>query len=173
MHTHARNETGFSILELLTAIAVMAVLLGLGVPTFLDTINSNRTTTQANELVSALNFARSEAVKRSDLVSVCASTNGTSCSGANDWSTGWIVFTDSSGGAGTYDPPNDVLLQVWPATGGLALTTNGPSIRYQPSGMVVTTRDFVLQKASCSGTRARQVSIFATGRISTTKVVCT
>jgi type IV fimbrial biogenesis protein FimT len=173
MRKFARDETGFSLLELMAAIAVLCVLLGVAVPSFVDTINSNRTTSQANELVSALNYARSEAVKRSDLVSVCASANGTSCSGSNDWSTGWIVFTDSTGGAGTYDPPNDVLLQVWPATGGLTLATNGSSIRYQGSGMVVTTRNFLLQKPSCSGTRARQVSIFATGRVSTTKVTCT
>jgi type IV fimbrial biogenesis protein FimT len=172
MQMHRRTDNGFSLIELMTAIAVLAVLFGLAVPTFVQIINDNRLTTQANELVSALNYARSEAVKRGDNVSICASTNGTTCSGSNAWNDGWIAFTDSTGTGGTLDA-SDALLQVWPATGGLALTTNGASVRYQSSGMVVTTRSFTLQKAGCTGPRSRQVGVALTGRVRTLKQDCT
>ena len=51
------------------------MLLGLAVPSFLDTMRNNRLVAQNNEFIGALNFARSEALKRSDFVSVCASAD--------------------------------------------------------------------------------------------------
>lgn len=170
MRKHS-SQQGFSIIELMVGIAVLGVLLGVGVPTFIEITNSNRITTQTNELVSALNYARSEAVKRGDPVSVCSSTNGATCSASNNWSNGWIVFTDATGAVGTLDAA-DALLQTWPATGGLSLTTSGPSIRYRASGMVATARNFTLIKTGCSGPKARQVSVALVGRVSSAKIDC-
>jgi len=61
---------GFTLLELMVAIAVLAILATVGVPSFRALIQNNRVTTQANELVSALSFARTEAVKRGRNVEV-------------------------------------------------------------------------------------------------------
>jgi type IV fimbrial biogenesis protein FimT len=86
---------GFTLVELLITIVVISVLLATGVPAFLDFIKNNRLTAQTNELVPAIQLARSEAVKRGTNTIVCASSNETSCSdNKDDWDKGWIVFSD-------------------------------------------------------------------------------
>ncbi len=79
-------------------------------------MRNNRIAASTNELVVALTFARSEAMKRGDTVTTCASDDEDSCAGSNDWGTGWIVFVDlDQNGAREVNEP---LLQVWPAIGG-------------------------------------------------------
>lgn len=75
---------GFSLLELMTTVAVLAVLLGIAIPSFTMLINSNRLTSQANELVASLQYARSEAVRLNNRVTLCPSTDGSTC-GGDDW----------------------------------------------------------------------------------------
>jgi type IV fimbrial biogenesis protein FimT len=162
---------GFTLLELMVAIAVFALLLGIGVPTFSSIINANRITTQANELVSALNYARSEAVKRSEPVAVCASADGATCAASTDWSTGWIVFDDRGGVVGAPDAATDVL-QIWPGTGGLVLDSGVNFVRYAGTGMSTTATTFELYKSSCTGEKARTISIAVTGRVSSAKSNC-
>ena len=60
-------------------------------------IQANRLTAQTNDLVTVLNYARSEAIKRGVRVTLCSSNNGTSCLGSTTWDTGWIAFIDTNG----------------------------------------------------------------------------
>ena len=79
-------------------------------------MRNNRIAASTNELVVALTYARSEAMKRGDIVTTCASDDEDTCAGSNDWGTGWIVFVDlNQDGARDVNEP---LLQVWPAIGG-------------------------------------------------------
>ena len=73
-------QRGFTLLELMITVAVLAILLSLGVPSFAETIRNNRVAAQTNELVTALSLARSEASKRGMPVSVCA--GAAACGGA-------------------------------------------------------------------------------------------
>jgi type IV fimbrial biogenesis protein FimT len=103
-HTHS---AGFTILELMITVSILAVLLGIGVPAFGDIIRNNRLATETNNLVGALNLARAEAAKRGIPVAVCAAAitvppAAPSCSGGTDWSNGWLVFTDRIGVEGEY-----------------------------------------------------------------------
>ena len=70
MHNQPEYNSGFTLIELMVTIAIAAILLGIAIPSFTETIASNRLTTNANALVTALNFARSEAVKRGIQVTV-------------------------------------------------------------------------------------------------------
>lgn len=171
MRNCPHSAPGFTLLELMFAIAVFAILVGLGVPTFSGIINANRVTTQTNELVSALAYARSEAVRRSEPVAICASADGATCAGSNDWSSGWIVFDDRGGVVGAPDDPSDVL-QVWQGTGGLALDAGANFVRYAGSGMSMTATTFEIYKSGCSGEKARTISIAVTGRVSSVKSDC-
>ena len=111
MHNQPEHSFGFTLMELMVTIAIAGILLSIAIPSFTSIISSNRLTTYANELVTALNFARSEAIKRGVRITLCKSTNGTSCTAGDDWSQGWIIFTDQNNNAG-YDSATETLLRV-------------------------------------------------------------
>jgi len=169
-----KPHSGFTLLELMTSIVVLAILLAIGVPSFRSVIHNNRIAGSTNELVTALTYARSEAMKRGDPVTVCASTDEAVCAGDTNWSTGWIVFvdTDGNGTRGVGEP----LIQVWGAVGGgLALDASTEFIRYTSTGLtdpVNSNGSFELMKPGYGGDKARCVRIGGTGRISTERSTC-
>ncbi|MEM9173293.1 MAG: GspH/FimT family pseudopilin [Pseudomonadota bacterium] len=112
---------GFTLLELMLTIAVLAVVVVLAAPSFDGTIRTNRTVQANNDLVSALAVARSEAIKRGERVSVCPTVDQTTCDGSGNWELGWMVFVDP-GNPGNVDAGEPVL-RVWDAI------TNGTTIR--------------------------------------------
>lgn len=106
-----RAGGGFTLIELMVTLAIAAIVLTVGIPSFRDLIRNNRLTTAANELVGALNLARSEAIKRGARVTVCKSADGASCTTSGNWAQGWIVFTDENSD-GAYDTTDDTLLRI-------------------------------------------------------------
>ena len=106
-HSPALQE-GFTLLECLVAVAVMAILTVLAVPGFRDLLVGRSVLLTAEALVGDLRFARSEAIKRGTQVSVCRSANGSACSPTGNWVEGWIVFVDRNT-KGEVDPGDEVL----------------------------------------------------------------
>jgi type IV fimbrial biogenesis protein FimT len=90
----AARAAGFTLLELLITMSVATILLTIAVPSFRYVTNSNRIAGEVNGLLGDLQFARSEAIKEGQYVSVCASADGQSCSNSPDWQSGWIVFVN-------------------------------------------------------------------------------
>ncbi len=127
---------GFTLIELVVILAVAVVLLTLAVPGFQALIQNNRLATQANEFITALNLARSEAIKRGIRVTVCKSINQTACTAGGDWRQGWIVFTDQDNDAAK--DPNELILHAHDAlSSGNTLTGNSTVddyISYNASG---------------------------------------
>ena len=105
--------SGFTLIEMLMTVAVGAILLMIGIPSFRYVTNSNRIAAEINGLLGDMQFARSEAVKEGRPVTVCVSSNSTACDGVNvnTWQNGWIVFSDINGNAAV-DGLNDVVLRV-------------------------------------------------------------
>ena len=98
-----RNK-GFTIIEMLIAMVVIGVLLGIAAPAFTNLIKNNRMVSEVYALRATLNNARSEALSRRTDVTVCRSSNGTSCTaGAGTWNQGYITFADNDDD-GTLDP---------------------------------------------------------------------
>ena len=162
------GERGFTLLELLVAVAVVAIVATIGVPQFSNFINNQQRTAAMNELVYSLAYARSEALKRNQFVTLCRSTDQSSCAGAGtDWSVGWIVFANTASvNAATRNGGEDLLL-TFPgfeseadfATGDLAAGL----VVFQPSGDLGNTATWVY----CDGRgdeQARSVIINETGR---------
>lgn len=92
---------GFSLLELLTAVLIAAIVLAMATPSFSEFRRNARITTAANDLLAAMQLARSEAAKRQQAVSLCAAADVSAdepvCSGetlAQLPQAGWIVFAD-------------------------------------------------------------------------------
>ena len=94
---HSLSEYGFTLLELMVTVSIVAILGALAAPSFQTMIQANRTRTVANELMATLNLARSEAARRGQPVSVCRSSNGSSCaSSGTGWDNGWIAFVNEN-----------------------------------------------------------------------------
>jgi len=92
---------GFTILELVIVMAIAAILLAIGVPTFQYVTASNRIASEINGLLGDMQFARSEAIKEGQTVTICASSSPyNACTGSpagSAWQFGWIVFLDTNG----------------------------------------------------------------------------
>lgn len=82
---------GFTLVELMVAVAVLAILAAIALPSFTSTINSGRLTAQANDMVSALQMAKSEAIKTNASVTLCGTSDGSTCSGASGAWSNWLV----------------------------------------------------------------------------------
>jgi type IV fimbrial biogenesis protein FimT len=107
MHS-PNSKKGFTLLEFLVAVAVLAILTVLAVPGFRDLLVRRAVLVTAEALVDDLRFARAEAIKRGALVSVCRSANGSACNATGNWVEGWIVFVDRNS-KGVVDPSDEVL----------------------------------------------------------------
>lgn len=172
---------GFTLIELLVSLSVLAILMGLAVPSFRATIAANQLTSRTNELVSALNMARSEAIRRGSRVTLCKSSTGTSCSSTGDWEQGWVVFVDTtrSGTTASIDSGETVLL-VQQAVSGSTLIKGNPALdSYVSFGADGRPRTVAGNSTSgkllaCNtstsltdSSRARQMELSSVGRLST------
>lgn len=172
---------GFTLFELMLTVAVAAVLLTLGVPSFVDLVRNNRAATNVNELLTAFAIARSESIKRGWAISVCRSSDGATCSGG--WSGGWIVFRDDAA-TDTAVPVVGEVLRTWPAMPGdatVATFANGTAadigwIRFAArggirSGGAMPIR-YDIRLPGCSGLQMRRIELNTVGRASVTREAC-
>jgi type IV fimbrial biogenesis protein FimT len=105
-----RSQQGMTMIELLTVVSIVGLLLGIGVPSFRYVTTSNRVSSEVNALLGDMQFARSEAVKEGQMVTVCPSTNQTQCDvNSTTWQTGWLVFRDINGNQQVATAATDIL----------------------------------------------------------------
>ena len=147
-------QQGFTLIELMVTISVLAILLMIAVPSFNDATLGSKLSAYANNLVASAHLARSEAIKRNTAVTLCVSSNGASCA-SGGWEQGWIALSTD----GTIIQRQQAL----PA--GLKITGGANSLAFQPSGVGATTATFTVCRATPTvGGQERVVSISATGR---------
>ncbi|MCZ6564827.1 MAG: GspH/FimT family pseudopilin [Gammaproteobacteria bacterium] len=92
-----KHESGFTLIELMIALAVAAIVLTLGMPSFGRIMERNGLAVQVNDFISSLNYARSEAVKRKQNVVVCRSDTTVTplnCNTGTGYEDGWLVYID-------------------------------------------------------------------------------
>jgi len=158
---YMKYEKGFTLIELMVTLAIGFILLAVGIPAVGSLIGNNQITTQANKFTKSIVLARSEAVKRRVPVVICSSTDQATCAESNDWSTGWIVFTDDDGDEGVLDDTDTLLLSRSGLDGNSAFTTNVNFVRYRNTGAVegAGSIDYTLSAGNCHGKQMRSISI--------------
>ncbi len=176
-----KTNNGFTLIELMVTLAVAIVVLSVGIPVFSTLIANNRAAADSNALVTALQYARSEAVKRGAPVRVCAGngTNSaptpTACSGDNNWARGLLVLA-----------PDNEILRVWDVFKGddddetkdrvdiVEIAVSRTEVAFAPDGTLVGGGRFCLQmdRSLAVGAQAqRWLGVYTTGRteVSSTK----
>lgn len=169
-----KNARGVTLLELMTALTVLGVLVAISAPAFRQFTADSRTTAAINDLVSALNLARSEALRRSAPAVTCSSDDQETCAGDDDWATGWIVFADVNANG---DADAGELIQAWPAVGGnMTLDGSAARVTYNTMGMREPMTGgnitFDVHVSGCSGRRAGVTRVLPVGTIQSSKVDC-
>lgn len=127
------KNSGATLLELLVVLAIAAILLTIGIPSFASLAHSSRLSTATNELLASLHLARSEAIKRRGRAVLCPSATGTSCADGGDWHQGWVVFHDANNNANV-DAGEAVILSRQALPTGLRATSRRTYISYTPDG---------------------------------------
>jgi type IV fimbrial biogenesis protein FimT len=179
------QQEGFTLVEAMFTILVLAVLLSVGVPNFRDFLRNSRMTAVANDLLGDYNYARSEAVKRRLPVTICKTPDGAACATTTTASFDrWIVFLDRNGDglvtSPAATPPVDVILKDSRVTEGITGTSDGYKTVFRPSGFpdaaIAGNASRVLfcdarksAKTVGDNSAARGLSITATGRAAITR----
>ena len=154
-----RHSQGFTLIELLVVVAIIAITLGIGLPSFQSVIASNRLTASANDMVIALQIARSQAIKQVKFAGVSIHTNDAGTTAANKW----IAFLNSSTlGAGATDGK---LIQSYAAANGVTVTSSDDTPKYRPDGRLeqAVTADIIITFTTTGSTEQRTLTIKPSG----------
>lgn len=160
----ARQMTGITLVELVATLAIAAILCGMAIPSFAQLMHDSARTTAVNGFIHSLYLARSEAIRRGLVVSICKSPDGEACNhrGAS-WNDGWIVFVNTDRDELPERDPDEPLLAVHHGWENGSITSNrlAYSFRPQQQGVVNGTLVFCDPRG---GAHARAIIISHTGR---------
>lgn len=180
------KQSGFTLLEMMFTIALLAVIVGVGVPNLRDFVRNSRMTAAANDIVTDFNLARSEAVKRRVPVTLCKSQTLVQCDDddADGPFNSWIVFVDDpdpadadddTDGDGEVDAGEVILRQrTLPEAVTVLKRADQLRVTFLPSGFPEVEPARIERLLLCDvrgnvvgaggDSTARAIEIFATGR---------
>ncbi len=163
--TPQQHNAGFTLVELMITLAVVAILATAAVPSFMSMIASNRVTSASNDLVTALNMGKSEAVRSGRHTLLCKND---SCSTTGSWGDGWVLFSDENNN-NTRDAAEPIIRTQAALDPSFAFTyEDGDHIRFRPNGSINKNGRFCFRN-SYQNSDSRKVIITQSGRIRTEK----
>ena len=134
--SHTARQSGFNLLELMITLLIGGMVLGFGIPSFSQFIKSNRMAAAANDLVTSIHAARTEAVKRRQTVTICASSNWSDANPDCDLgggAAGWIVFFDANSDV-SVNGGDTVIIAHAPLAEGITFAIDPASVPYVQYG---------------------------------------
>jgi type IV fimbrial biogenesis protein FimT len=182
MSTHASlRQHGFSLVELLVAMTILAILMAIAIPSYNSLVLSGTASRYASSMAESALLARGEAIRRNAAITMCVSTDGTTCgSGSGGWEQGWLVscktndlVTCDTAGASTL-----VIQYQGAAKSGWKITEASGLARidFDPSGTGATAASMTVCRATPTvGEQQRTVRLGATGRptvVKTSSATC-
>ncbi|MDD5395017.1 MAG: GspH/FimT family pseudopilin [Thiothrix sp.] len=179
------KQQGMTLVELMVTLSVVAILASMAVPSISGMIESNRLTALNNQIVSAINYTRGEAVKRRYNAAMCVrNSSGSGCATSGNFDSGWIVFVDCNAnslvdttntcdldGNGTADAPEAILQDSVPSATNVSITDSSSTpqmINYLPNGKVSNAG--TLRLITSSTTRYKITMDAFVGRVSSCKI---
>ena len=179
-NTKPLKHSGFTLLELLIVVTIVAILGMIAIPSFRTLLLNNRLATATNDLLTDLALARSESSRLGKRVTLCISADGAACDTGSAWQNGRMIFVDesTSGTVGEVDS-GETVLRVTPADTQSSVTitaagfTNSAGaatsnyIQYRPTGALNSTT--IGTFALCddrTGNFGRIIEVSSTGRAS-------
>lgn len=162
----SNGHHGFTLLELITTLAVATVLLAIAVPSYQTVTSRNGLAAAVNDLVGDINYARSEAATRGNSVYICASTSHKTCRNDGIWTGGWIIYAPLVD-TGSHRPSPDNLLRVHDKLGSIVQLTSNVSrpLSFNASGFPMGGRTFTATDRA--GNLARRIVVAFSGRVRT------
>lgn len=162
-HRPVRRWQGYTLLELVISLGLVATTLAWGVPSFGVLLRDTTRTREVNQFVQAVYVARSEAIKRNGVVSLCPSRNGATCSPSALWNTGWLLFVNLDRDSPAVRDAGEPLLRVYQPWDTGHITSNRSTLSFRPFGQMGVTATVTF--CDDRGARAaRAVIISQTGR---------
>jgi type IV fimbrial biogenesis protein FimT len=155
VRTRTPTQGGFTLVELLTAVTVMAILLAIATPSFRDVALAGQLRSSANDLLATSRLARSEAIKQNAVITLCVSPDGATC-GTGGWEQGWIVLKGT-----------EMLQRHAGLAPGLKISAASSltTVTFQPTGLGATAATLTVCRATPSiGRQERVVTIDTSGR---------
>jgi len=173
-HNKQFLNLGLTAIEMMVVIAIVGILATIAFPAYQGLVQNFRTRTLATDLRSTLSLARSEAIKRSQTVTICPTANAdfTACGSANDWQNGWIVFIDPNDSGVITNIQDRIKTQdalgpgVNFSTAQNRLSFN--SLGYSTNGIYTIN----LNAPGCTGSNGRRFEISVTGRVLINAIDC-
>lgn len=135
-----RAHRGFTLIELMVTLTVLAILMGVGVPSFRNFVAGQKVKTVSHDLMSALVIARSEAIKRNASVTLAPVT-------ADTWVSGWTVTA----------APSATTVHQQQAVSGVTITLAPSTVVFGANGRPAATSKF--QVAATSTTKCVRVDL--------------
>jgi type IV fimbrial biogenesis protein FimT len=163
-------RNGFSLIELMVVLAVISILMSIGVPSFRTLMADNQITNSSNELLYALQIARTEAVKRNSMVSLCPSSDQSTCTGNGSWHVGWIIFIDTNNNGARENAEEIIRVQNALDT---TVTLAGPNaIQYATGGYLSPAAMTTIQASATGSTNNKWVCLTAIGKAKVQSTSC-
>ena len=139
-----RGSSGFTLFELLMTVALAAIIFTIGLPSFSNTLARSRQHIEINAIFHAIHLARKESIRRREVMSLCASSDGRTCSNGTDWSPGWLLFNNTDGDSPPQVDPGEAIVRSHRVDETVRITANRRAFTLRATYRRATNGTFVV-----------------------------